>query len=242
MNNEIYKMEFDEKRDIVYSHMYKDKNNEGPVQSDSNPEIENEQEMIKVYEMVDVIPLSRPKKNIARDFSDGVLIAEIVKYFTPKNVELHNYSTTNNLKMKRENWNTLNRKVFKKLNFQLSSQDIEAVINFKPGYIESILLKLFNTFVEIGIDVDKILQASTNLIQQQSEYSIQSKPVKSTKLQQVVEDDYKKQLLEKEKIIEELKVALQEAEKNLQISEDNKKILYQQLDSLKKKIKEIGLY
>lgn len=31
----------------------------------------NEQELEELYAWVDQIPLSRPKKNIARDFSDG---------------------------------------------------------------------------------------------------------------------------------------------------------------------------
>lgn len=31
----------------------------------------SEEEMQEVYNWVDEIPLSRPKKNIARDFSDG---------------------------------------------------------------------------------------------------------------------------------------------------------------------------
>ena len=59
----------------------------------------SEEEMQEVYNWVDEIPLSRPKKNIARDFSDCgkylnfikinqisfqiVLIAEIVKHFLP---------------------------------------------------------------------------------------------------------------------------------------------------------------
>jgi len=55
----------------------------------------SEEEMQLIYNWVDEIPLSRPKRNIARDFSDGgifiyvfkfstlVLVAEIVKHFTP---------------------------------------------------------------------------------------------------------------------------------------------------------------
>ncbi|PAA94639.1 hypothetical protein BOX15_Mlig017903g1 [Macrostomum lignano] len=36
-----------------------------------------------LYAWIDQIPLSRPKKNIARDFSDGVLMAEVVKHYFP---------------------------------------------------------------------------------------------------------------------------------------------------------------
>jgi hypothetical protein len=71
---------------------------------------------------VDAIPLSRPKRNIARDFSDGgtsldyalfphkglgqwymsslchwhaVLVAEVVHHFFPREVQLHNYRFDN---------------------------------------------------------------------------------------------------------------------------------------------------
>jgi hypothetical protein len=35
----------------------------------------NEEMLKEVYEMVDNIPFSRSKKNIGRDFSDGVMMA-----------------------------------------------------------------------------------------------------------------------------------------------------------------------
>lgn len=37
------------------------------------PSIESEEELDDLYIWVDSIPLSRPKRNIARDFSDGGL-------------------------------------------------------------------------------------------------------------------------------------------------------------------------
>ena len=38
----------------------------------------SEDEIQDLYAWVDTVPLSRPKRNIARDFSDGVLMAETV--------------------------------------------------------------------------------------------------------------------------------------------------------------------
>ena len=64
----------------------------------------NEEEMQEVYNWVDDIPLSRPKKNIARDFSDCVLIAEVIKHFVPGIVDLHNYVNAHNLQQKTSNW------------------------------------------------------------------------------------------------------------------------------------------
>ena len=79
----------------------------------------DEEEMQIIYNWVDEIPLSRPKRNISRDFADGVLMAEIVSNYFPKFVELHNYSQANSVTKKTYNWNTLNQKVFKKLGFQV---------------------------------------------------------------------------------------------------------------------------
>lgn len=50
-----------------------------------------EEELSELYAWVDSVPLSRPKKSIARDFSDAVLVAEIVHHYFPRMVELHNY-------------------------------------------------------------------------------------------------------------------------------------------------------
>ncbi|OAE34334.1 hypothetical protein AXG93_1054s1190 [Marchantia polymorpha subsp. ruderalis] len=88
---------------------------------------------------IDGIPLSRPKRNIARDFSDAVLVAEVVAHYCPKLVDAHNYSAANGLAQKVYNWNTLNVKVFRRLHFSLTKDDIEAVANCEPQMIERIL-------------------------------------------------------------------------------------------------------
>lgn len=69
-----------------------------------------EEELNEIYNWVDEIPLSRPKKNISRDFCDGVLVSEIVHHYYPKLVELHNYSSAHSTSGKLYNWNTLNCK------------------------------------------------------------------------------------------------------------------------------------
>ena len=67
-----------------------------------------------MYNWVDEIPLSRPKKNIARDFSDCVLVAEVIKHFLPNIIDLHNYCNAHSITQKSNNWTTLNNKVLKK--------------------------------------------------------------------------------------------------------------------------------
>ncbi|CAK80648.1 unnamed protein product (macronuclear) [Paramecium tetraurelia] len=98
-----------------------------------------EQEVNDIYTWVDIIPLSRPKKNIGRDFADGVLMAEIVHHYFPKLVELHNYSQANSTQTKQYNWSTLNTKVLKKLGFQLAQKDIDSVIQVEDRAIERVL-------------------------------------------------------------------------------------------------------
>jgi CH-like domain in sperm protein len=55
-------------------------------------------ELNELYTWIDSIPLSRPKKNIARDFSDGLMVAEVIHNFVPKIVSTHNYPSTHNVK------------------------------------------------------------------------------------------------------------------------------------------------
>uniref|UniRef100_K3WKI8 Calponin-homology (CH) domain-containing protein n=1 Tax=Globisporangium ultimum (strain ATCC 200006 / CBS 805.95 / DAOM BR144) TaxID=431595 RepID=K3WKI8_GLOUD len=96
----------------------------------------------RLYAWIDEIPLSRPKKSIARDFSDGILSAEVVAFYFPKLVQMHNYSPANSVKQKLYNWNTLNRKVFKKLHIFLSKDDIDDLVQCRPGAVEHLLVKL----------------------------------------------------------------------------------------------------
>ncbi|KAJ3165214.1 Sperm flagellar protein 1 [Geranomyces variabilis] len=96
----------------------------------------------ELYAWIDEIPLSRPKKNIQRDFSDGVAAAEVIAHFLPKFVDLHNYPPANGSAQKIYNWNTLNQKVLRKLNCHLSDTAIEAIVNKQPGRIEEFLSEL----------------------------------------------------------------------------------------------------
>ncbi len=64
--------------------------------------------MEELVDWLDSFPLSRLKKNLSRDFSDGVLVAEILKQHHPNIVELHNYQSTSASASKFINWKTLN--------------------------------------------------------------------------------------------------------------------------------------
>ena len=108
-----------------------------------------EDDLHDLYLWVDDIPLSRPKRNIARDFADGVCVAEVVKHFFPKLVELHNYSSANSVSQKIANWNTLNTRVFQKLHFEVPKEEVRDIVAAVPGAIERFLRALRTKIAQI---------------------------------------------------------------------------------------------
>uniref|UniRef100_A0A8C0U6U5 Calponin-homology (CH) domain-containing protein n=1 Tax=Cyanistes caeruleus TaxID=156563 RepID=A0A8C0U6U5_CYACU len=82
---------------------------------------------------------SRPRRNIARDFSDGVLAAEVVKFFFPSLVELHSFVPTSSTAQKVANWGHLNRKVLSKLNLRVPEEMIQQLVRSRPGMAEQLL-------------------------------------------------------------------------------------------------------
>lgn len=113
-----------------------------------------------LYIWIDSLPLSRPKKRIERDFSDGnfieqikrlflflffikgILVAEIVRYYLPDLVEMHNYTPANSLQQKKANWGILNKKVLTNFGLDLPDVIITGLSNGKPGLIEVLLFNL----------------------------------------------------------------------------------------------------
>ena len=127
-----------------------DQNNENNLQEqeeDDNQKNENYQtgdnDIMYIYEWVDSIQLSRPKKNISRDFCDCVLLAEIIKHYIPRLVDLHNYPSVSNTKHKYINWNTLNEKVLRKIGLKLTKNEISDIITCKPFAIEKLLQRVY---------------------------------------------------------------------------------------------------
>ena len=127
----------------------------------------SEEEMQIIYNWVDEIPLSRPKRNITRDFSDGVLVAEIIKHFVPHLVELHNYPSAHSVSQKTYNWNTLNQKLFKKLGFTLSKRDLEDAVNCVPDTIERILRVIQ---VNIAAYQERKANKNNNMMEEQQQH------------------------------------------------------------------------
>lgn len=95
-----------------------------------------------LYTWVDRVPLSKPKRKIERDFADGTLVAEIVRYYLPDLVDSHNYISNSSSTQKRSNWETLNRKVFARLDLVVPESTIDDVCNAKQGAVEIVLFNL----------------------------------------------------------------------------------------------------
>jgi len=102
----------------------------------------SDNDLEELYEWIDRIPLSRQKKRIERDFSDGYCIAEIVKHFLPQFIEMHNLTPANNLQQKLANWGLLNAKTFSKFGLNVPLNITQNICNGKPGYIEIFLYNL----------------------------------------------------------------------------------------------------
>ncbi|XP_061184338.1 sperm flagellar protein 1-like isoform X6 [Saccostrea echinata] len=114
-------------------------------------------ELENLYQWIDRIPLTRQKKNLGKDFSDGVLIAEVINHYFPKLVDLHNYSPAAATKQKMENWYLLNRRVLRKLDLDLSDEVIRALANCKAKVVEKVLMLL-------RLQIDKNLQRQEALV------------------------------------------------------------------------------
>lgn len=121
-------------------------------------------ELEAVLKWVDGFELSRCRKKLNRDFSDCVLLAEILKFEFPNLVDLHNYNTCYALQGKIENWNTLNRKVLKKMQISLKPEEIEKLAQAESTCIEEILFQVMNQ-----IQVVKTSKSQTKLPEHSSD-------------------------------------------------------------------------
>lgn len=115
-----------------------------------------------LYQWLDQYKITRPKRNINRDFSDAskiqsnnkikfilhiyyylpVPLVEILKQHYPKMVETHNYSPKNSYAEKLINWQTLNRKILSKLKLNVDNTMLERLSKSEQGAIQTVLLNI----------------------------------------------------------------------------------------------------
>ena len=181
-------------------------------------ETEDEEVMV-LYEWVDSMPLSRFKKSINRDFSDAVLMAEVLKYLYPKLVNLHNYPEVHSTKQKIYNWQTLNEKVFKKIEIPLSKKTIDSLANAEQGVIEKVLKKLY-----LKVKNDECSLQKSDLMNSQ-------KLKKENK-----EIDYKNVIYNKELEIIQLKKKLKELQKEVAVRQQENAGIKDEITQYQKRI------
>ncbi|XP_066172912.1 sperm flagellar protein 1 [Sylvia atricapilla] len=120
----------------------------GAVMAAEGPDLGPDTSLVSLYRWLDTVPLSRPRRNIARDFSDGVLAAEVVKFFFPSLVELHSFVPSCSTAQKVANWGHLNRKVLSKLNLRVPEEMIQELVRSRPGMAEQLLQLLREKITE----------------------------------------------------------------------------------------------
>jgi hypothetical protein len=91
---------------------------------------------------LDMIPLSRPVRNLSFDFSDGILIAEIIAYFFPEYVDLELFHNARNMSQRTKNWRLLNSDVLPKINLLAPGTILHDIINGDHRAVELFLLHL----------------------------------------------------------------------------------------------------
>jgi hypothetical protein len=217
INNEMEKEEANQQ--MNQNQIEGQEGQEGQDEEMNNEQDDVESELMYIYEWVDSIELSRPKKNIARDFSDGVLLAEIIKNYLPRLVDLHNYPSCSNTKHKESNWNVLNNKVLKRLGIKLTKSEINDIITCQHLAIENLLQRVYN-----------VLQNKVNMSKTKSNIN-----------QKNNNDMLRKTLEEKENVIKQLRDIIEVLELKLKNSEEMEKILENKVSQLTETLNKNGI-
>ena len=217
INNEMEKEEANQQ--MNQNQIEGQEGQEGQDEEMNNEQDDVESELMYIYEWVDSIELSRPKKNIARDFSDGVLLAEIIKNYLPRLVDLHNYPSCSNTKHKESNWNVLNNKVLKRLGIKLTKSEINDIITCQHLAIENLLRRVYD-----------VLQNKVNM-----------NKTKSNINQKNNNDMLRKTLEEKENVIKQLRDIIEVLELKLKNSEEMEKILENKVSQLTETLNKNGI-
>ena len=217
INNEMEKEEANQQ--MNQNQIEGQEGQEGQDEEMNNEQDDVESELMYIYEWVDSIELSRPKKNIARDFSDGVLLAEIIKNYLPRLVDLHNYPSCSNTKHKESNWNVLNNKVLKRLGIKLTKSEIKDIITCQHLAIENLFQRVYNV-LQNKVNMDK---SKSNINQKNNN------------------DMLRKTLEEKENVIKQLRDIIEVLELKLKNSEEMEKILENKVSQLTETLNKNGI-
>jgi hypothetical protein len=168
-------------------------------------------------------------KKLNREFSDGILLAEMLKSRFPTIVEMHNYVSCCSVQAKTNNWRILNRKVLKKLDIQLGNEEILKLAKAEPNCIEEVLLRIMKR-IETVKSSGKEIRSDTQGCGDQKSLSTSSKKRFST-LSKSDDDDVDE---DDAKLLKRQNGEIRELRKNLKILQnelENKNCEIQNLQS-----------
>ena len=121
----------------------------------------SDMELKNLYIWLDSFTLSRPRKNLSRDFSDARLVAEIIAYYNPKMFDINSFPTVNARNYKLSNWESLCRKALKYFNIELTQENIMDLVDGRPFAIENFLYVLKPKLDDNVFNVDKSFEKLT---------------------------------------------------------------------------------
>lgn len=197
-----------------------------------------------LYKWIDNHTITRQKKNLNRDFSDAIPMAEILKQHYPKLVDLHNYSPKNALAHKIANWEILNRRVLNKIRINLSQQEMEQLAKATAGAVEKLL-----SVIKAKVDASKAsgdahndnekvfyLENDSNFSSREGIVPVRIKNGTKTLDRKMVPnelfDQMQKDISEKQEVINTLKAKIEHVENILKIKDERIKDLSQQLQTV----------
>lgn len=96
----------------------------------------------EVLRWLQSLDLTFPVKNVRRDFSNGLLIAEIFFWYFQDDIQMHSYENGNSIENKLSNWSQL-ESFFSKRNVNISRELIDGTIHCKPGAAEMLLQTIY---------------------------------------------------------------------------------------------------
>ena len=77
-----------------------------------------------------------------RDFSNGYLVAEIMSWYHPQDIQMHSYTNGTSISTKLGNWQQLER-IFFKHGLCFPQEEIEGTVHCKPGAATSLVTRLY---------------------------------------------------------------------------------------------------
>lgn len=198
----------------------------------------------QLLKWIDSHTITRQKKNLNRDFSDAVPMAEILKHHFPKLVDLHNYSPKNAFAHKLSNWDILNRRVLHKLRINLSAQEMEHLAKATPGAAEKLLSQIKAKTDQNKPSGDAVtIDETVFYLEKDSSFTSRETivPVKIKNGTKMLDrkmvpnelfDQMQKDIVNKQELINTLKAKMEHLENILKIKDERIKDLSQQLQTI----------